>query len=263
MTIPRVAAALGLASVLIVSSGCIASGSDVATSTAELTKQHEHLEQTIGEVGKGVVAGDKDRVEAIAAKALAEAKDATKKADDALNAAIKHEGSIKGIVGDVARVVDDIATGGRIGKAIDRVADRVESVTSKVDTVATGLESEQANRKAGETVTSARVGGVEAAVKTLNDGIVDRLKALSEEDKRTLEQVQNDRERFFDELSKRASLTTEEKKELQQKGLSTTEIIGLIGAGSVAAGAAGKMGKSRSQPEIDRLKEDVATLKAK
>lgn len=164
----------------------------------------------------------------------------------------------------------DITTSARIEaseSAQERNAGQVESVSDKLASLdrkssqSDGL-IERLREKAEASAAQVQVNAEK--LDAISDRTLQKLATLPANTIQDLEQLRSDRDRLLDEVARAASLTADERRELE--GLSTEELLGLITAaiGAAAAGGVlGKTGRSRAQADVDSLRGEVISLNAK
>ena len=156
-----------------------------------------------------------------------------------------------------------------VQKVESKLGERLEQTESTLKDHETHLASLEKNLEACcheaeaklERAKQALEGELACKLEALDKETALKLAALPADAVKTLEGLKKDDEAFREKLQELGKFTDAQRKELE--GLSVEEILailGAMGAATVGGGVLAKAGKSRAQPEIDRLSKEVAVL---
>lgn len=158
--------------------------------------------------------------------------------------------TIEGLAGIFARLAG-------FGKFVDRLEDTVDDTRDTARSAASDASAAAAVASRAEDDardTRARLDGLDQVTR-------DKFAAASDSTVAKLEKLKDDGTAFRKELADKLNLTSGEMEKL--KGMSTEEILMMLGAATGAAGAGGalgKTGKSRAQPQIDGIMDKLDAI---
>ncbi|MGH6831177.1 MAG: hypothetical protein ACREDG_08485, partial [Methylocella sp.] len=164
--------------------------------------------------------------------------------DNVLAKAADIGGRLLGVEGLIPETKALAKEAGTEAKAASKAAEKTESVVTLVkDTV------------------NMKLADLDKELEKLEEATREKLASVTAETQDRLRAAVADREKFEKILMEEAKLSADQVEKL--KGFTTEQILALIGSAGAAAAAGvagGRGGKSRSQPEIDALKKELASL---
>jgi hypothetical protein len=255
-------------------SGCVAPSTKVDLKKKQI-EATDRTGKAIYGVGRGIIAGDTTVIDPYEAGHDQATAQAMREIDAIRQRLLAQEKALNEFLNTAIDAAGAAVPGGGIGA---NVAKNLLNRFKMVNDVAATAANDATAAKTDAAGATNRIANLDSQIKSTNQQLDDTRKAFAKLDTDTqsklgeiskdqlarLESLRNDRAKFEEEFRKELSelgLTTAQIKGLEEKtkGLSTEQIIGLLVAAG-AGGALGKTGKSRAQPEIEKLKDKIGEI---